>query len=113
MRSFAELTKRKDDLTTIIREVFGDRCVGAFGVGITLTPVKRFKRKRCEQVESDGTSDDQGTKPAGEGVVRDTVIEARRLSAGGVASAMYLTNWEGYADLDGSWVRETGMSPWV
>jgi hypothetical protein len=23
---------------------------------------------------------------------------------------MYLTNWEGYADLDCSWVRETGMA---
>ena len=80
--------------------MFSERCVDSFGVGITLTPITRFKRKKRDQVESDGTSDDQGSKPAGEGVVRDIVIEARRLSAGGVASAMYLTNWEGYADLD-------------
>ena len=110
MRSFSELTKRKDELTTIIREVFGDRSVGVFGVGITLTPVKRFKRKRREQVESDGTSDEHGSKPASDGVVREIVIEARRLSGAGASSGMYLSNWEGYADLDCSWVRESGMS---
>jgi len=110
VRSFSELTKRKDELTTIIREVFGDRSVGVFGVGITLTPVKRFKRKRREQVESDGTSDEHGSKPASDGVVREIVIEARRLSGAGASSGMYLSNWEGYADLDCSWVRESGMS---
>ena len=95
MRSFAELTKRKDELSAIIREVFGERCVGSFGVGMNRTPVKRFKRKRREQVESDGTSDEYGSKPAGDGIVRDIVIEARRLSVGGVGNGMYLTNWEG------------------
>ena len=77
---FGELTKRKDELSAIIREVFGERCVGSFGVGTTLTPVKRFKRQRREQVESAGTSHDEGSKPAGDGIVRDIVIEARRLS---------------------------------
>ena len=74
MRSFGELTKRKDELSAIIREVFGERCVGSFGVGITLTPVRRFKRKRREQVQSDGTSDDDGSKQVVDGIVRDIVI---------------------------------------
>ena len=88
MRSSGELTKRKDELSAIIREVFGERCVGSFGVGINMTPVKRFKRKRRERAESDVTSDDEGSKPAGDGIVRDIVIEARRLSVSGAGSGI-------------------------
>lgn len=110
VRSFSELTKRKDDLTALVREVFGDRCVGSFGVGVNLVPVQRPKRKRHAQVDNDSTSDEQVGAPVGSGVVRDILIEAKRQPAGVPTQGIYLTNWEGYTDLDCAWVREGGMS---
>ena len=93
-----------------IKEVFGERCVGIFGVGIAPTPIRRFKRRRRKQVDSGATSDDDGSSPAGEGIVRDILIEAIRRSPAGAASGMYLSTWEGHPDLECSWVRDGGMS---
>lgn len=61
-------------------------------------------------MDSGGTSDDEVSSPAGEGIVRDILIEAIRRSPGGAVSGMYLATWEGHADLECSWVRDYGMS---
>ena len=45
------------------------------------------------------------------GMVDDISIEARMpTTPAGVGAGVYLTNWEGYSDLDCSWVRESAMS---
>lgn len=110
VRSFEELSKRKDELSALVREVFGAACVGTFGIGIGLVPIKRFKRKRRVPVESEATSDEHFGDLPSTGTVRDILIEAQRLPVGAVGRGMYLTNWEGFADLECSWVRESGMS---
>lgn len=110
VRSFEELSKRKDELSAMVRDVFGAACVGTFGIGIATAPIKRFKRKRRLPVESELTSDEQLGESPSTGTVRDILIEAQRLPIGAVGRGTYLTNWDGYADLECSWVRESGMS---
>ena len=58
IRSFEELSKRQDDLTAQVREVFGKECVGTFGIGLTQTPLKQLKRKQQLSVESEGSSEE-------------------------------------------------------
>jgi len=110
IRSFEELSKRQDDLTAQVRDVFGEGCVGTFGIGLTQTPVKRLKRKRRLSVESEGSSEEQEGEPLRTGIVRNILIEAKRPLPDEVGNGMYLSTWEGYDDLQCSWVRESGMS---
>ena len=110
IRSFEELFKRQDDLTAQVRDVFGEGCVGTFGIGLTQTPVKRLKRKRRLSVESEGSSEEQEGEPLRTGIVRNILIEAKRPLPDEVGNGMYLSTWEGYDDLQCSWVRESGMS---
>ena len=110
MRSFRELSKRKDELSGLISEVFGDESVGSFGVSITLTPIKRVKRKRRQPVESDGTSDECSQELMNTGFVKDILIEAQRASDRPGVKGMYLSTFEGHGDLQCAWVRESGMS---
>ena len=110
VRSFEELSKRKDELSALVCDVFGAACVGTFGIGIATAPIKRFKRKRRVPVESEASSDEHLGESPSTGSVRDILIEAQRLPVGAVGRGMYLTNWDGYADLGCSWVKETGMS---
>jgi len=110
IRSFEELFKRQDDLTAQVRDVFGEGCVGTFGIGLTQTPLKRLKRKRRLSVESEGSSEEQEGEPLRTGIVRNILIEAKRPLPDEVGNGMYLSTWEGYDDLQCSWVRESGMS---
>ena len=110
IRSFEELSKRQDHLTAQVHDVFGEGCVGTFGIGLTQTPVKRLKRKRRLSVESEGSSEEQEGEPLRTGIVRNILIEAKRPLPDEVGNGMYLSTWEGYDDLQCSWVRESGMS---
>ena len=110
LRSFQEISKRKDELSDLIRDVFGEQCVGSFGVSINPTPIVRSKRKRRHLVESDGTSDESGPERVTSGIVKDILIEAQTLPAGEGGRNVYLTTWEGHGDLECAWVRESGMS---
>ena len=74
IRSFNELSKRKDEPADLIRDVFGEECVGSFGVGMTPTPTRRIKRKRRQPVESDITSDEYSADVASSGIVKDITI---------------------------------------
>ena len=58
---------------------------------------------------TDGTSDENVQKLVNTGIVKDILTEAPRLPAGAGVKGMYLSTREGYADLQRSWVRESGV----
>ena len=93
-----------------ISDVSGEEYAGSFGVSITLTPIKRLKGKRRQPVATDGTSDEYVQQLVNTGIVSDNLIEAQRVPDGAGVKGMYLSTWEGHADLQCSWVRESGMS---
>ena len=56
--------------------------------------------------ESFQSSDDSIRERVSSGIIREILIEAKRVGA----TAAYLTSWEGHLDLDCDWVLESGMS---
>ena len=78
-------------------------------LGMTPTPTRRIKRKRRQPVESDITSDEYSADVASTGIVKDITIEAIR-NSGDEHAKMYLSTFEGHADLQCSWVSDSGMS---
>ena len=70
----------------------------------------RLKRKRRQPVATDGTSDEYVQQLVNTGIVKDIFSEAQRLPDGAGVKGMHLSTREGYADLQCSWVRGSGMS---
>ena len=117
MRSFHELSRREEGLTKSVREIFGDASVGLFGIGIPLRNApkgSRMRNARKARAARDVSSNDKdGSSSEDEmmGKVEDIIIEAQVPSTPTRAtSRIYLTMWDGYFEIDCSWVRESGMS---
>ena len=117
MKSFHELSRREDDLVNLVREIFGEESVGHFGIGVP--PPKgnagfRKRNNRKARRARDAASDAKDNSSSDDeimGQVDDIIIEAQvPATATRPSSRIYLTTWDGYFEIDCSWVRESGMS---
>lgn len=98
-----------------MKEKFGKEAVGIFGIGLQAENVSRklnrgSKRKPGEDDEKDlDSSPDSDDEKFGN--VKDILIEAMIPAKGDrPATFMYLATFEGYRDIECSWVRYNGMS---
>ena len=87
--------------------MFGDGSVGFFGIGLSPSKTQKARRKRPRRSavrDGEGAYEVNDETPPSDddrqGMV-DDIIEARMPSTpAGVGAGVYLTNWEGYSDLD-------------
>ena len=117
MRSFHELSRREEGLTKSVRDIFGEDSVGLFGIGIPLGKApsgSRMRNARKARRARDAASEDKDGSSSEDdmmGKVEDIIIEAQVPNTQTrPSSKIYLTTWDGYFDIDCSWVRESGMS---
>ena len=117
MRSFHELSRREEGLTKSVRDTFGEASVGVFGIGIPVGKApngSRMRNVRKARRARDASSDAKDCSSSEDdmvGKVEDIIIEAQVPSTPSrPSSRIYLTTWDGYFDIDCSWVRESGMS---
>ena len=102
------MSKREDQLSGLVREIFGDGSVGLFGIGLSPSKTQKARRKRPRRSavrDREGVYEVNDETPPSDddrrGMVDDIITEARMPSTpAGVGAEVYLTNWEGYSDLD-------------
>ena len=101
------MSKREDQLSGLVREIFGGGLVGLCAIGLSPSKTQKARRKRPRRSavrDREGVYEvnDETPPPDDErrGMVNDIIIEASMPSTpAGVGAGVYLTNWEGYSTL--------------
>ena len=106
VRSFHELSRREEGLT--VRDTFGEASVGESGIGIPVGKAPNGSRMRNVRKARSASSDAKDCSSSEDdmvGKVEDIIIEAQVPSTPSrPSSRIYLTTWDGYFDIDCSWV---------